>query len=237
MRLRKRGFITLVLLLLVGYFGLQYIHPIQLINKVYPFNKNCPRYIDEFVEKNPQAIDLKTYYQPNENNDPIDLEITDDIPLLIQWDKRWAYTHYGDEIVGTAGCGPTCLSMVTVGLTGNPKYNPRYVAKYAIENGYLEDNKTRWALMERGCHDFGLRALSVPLSNYAMQSQLNAGHPIIASVRPGDFTTTGHFIVITKVKNDQFTVNDPNSYDNSNKTWSYEQLASQIKAMWAYTLL
>ena len=97
----------LVIILLILFIGYTFI------------NKNkCPEYIDEFVQNYPQAKELKTNYQPYENNEPIKISITNDnIPLLIQWDKRWAYTHYGDEIVGTAGCGPTCLSMVAIGLT------------------------------------------------------------------------------------------------------------------------
>ena len=62
---------------------------------------------------------------------------------------------FGDEIVGTAGCGPTSLAMVAIGLTNNTKYNPRYVAKYAIENGYLDGSKTTWSFMEKGCEAFG----------------------------------------------------------------------------------
>lgn len=127
--------------------------------------------------------------------------------------------------------------MVAVGLTGKTTYNPRYVAKYAIKNDFLEGSMTRWALMESGCNEFGLIASAVPLSKNEMFKQLDAGHSIIASLRPGDFTTTGHFIVITKTINDKFLVNDPNSKENSHKQWSYSQLAPQIKAMWAYNTI
>ena len=232
------AFIAFIIIFIFGYLCLQIIPPL-----LYNYNSgaldkvDCPQYINEFVDKNPQAIELKENYQPNENTDPIILDSPNGIPLYIQWDKRWAYTTYGDEIIGTAGCGPTCLSMVAVGLTGKTTYNPRYVAKYAIKNDFLEGSMTRWALMESGCNEFGLIASAVPLSKNEMFKQLEAGHPIIASLRPGDFTTTGHFIVITKTINDKFLVNDPNSKENSHKQWSYSQLAPQIKAMWAYNTI
>ena len=227
MRPKKR---TIILILLVGYFAFQQMKtPDTTTNE-------CPQYINEFIKQNPQAIDLKINYQKEENNEPIDLKINDEIPLFIQWDKRWAYSPYGKEIIGTAGCGPTSLSMVTVGLTNNSKYNPRYVAKYAIKNGYLDGSKTTWSLMEKGCNAFGIKATEVPLDKNMMIKKLNNGNPIICSVRPGDFTSTGHFIVITKAINDQFCVNDPNSRENSQRTWSYKQLAPQIKAMWSYSL-
>lgn len=47
-------------------------------------------------------------------------------------------------------------------------------------------------------------------------------------MRPGDFTTAGHFIVLTKTENGQIKVNDPNSRSRS-KIWNYETLEKQIK--------
>lgn len=234
MKLKKIPvFICFILVLAGGYLCISIITSLLYNNN----NNDCPQYIEEFVKNNPQAKELQINYQNEENDDPIILENSDEIPLFIQWDKRWAYTHYGDEIVGTAGCGPTSLSMVAIGLTGNTDYNPRFIAKYAIENGYLEGSKTTWALMEKGCQAFGLKAASVPLDKNSMINQLKQGNPIICSVKPGDFTTTGHFLVITKTIDDEFCINDPNSKENSQRTWTYERLSRQIKAMWAFSLL
>lgn len=233
MKLKKIPvFICFILVLAIGYLCTQIIPSL-----LYDNNNDCPQYIEEFVKNNPQAKELKTNYQDEENNDPIILETNGEIPLFIQWDKRWAYTHYGDEIVGTAGCGPTSMSMVVVGLTGNTDYNPHFVAKYAIEHGYLDGSKTTWAFMEEGCRAFGLKAASVPLDKNSMINQLEQGNPIICSVRPGDFTTTGHFLVITKTVDGKFCINDPNSKENSQRTWTYERLSSQIKAMWSFSLI
>ncbi len=127
--------------------------------------------------------------------------------------------------------------MVAVGLTGNTDYNPRFVAKYASENGYLEGSKTTWTFMEKGCQAFNLKASAVPLDKNSMINQLNQGNPIICSVKPGDFTTTGHFLVITKTIDGEFYLNDPNNKENSQRSWTYERLASQIKAMWSYSLI
>ena len=234
MKIKKLpAFLAFIIILTVGYLCLQIIPPL-LYNDNSTADTNCPQYIIDFVANNPQAQTLIDHYQATENTDLIDLANPNGIDLYLQWDKRWAYTPYGQEIVGTAGCGPTCLSMVVVGLTGQTEYNPRYIAKYASENNYLDGSMTKWSLMEIGCNYFGLQASSVPLSQDSMTKQLQAGHPIIASMRPGDFTTTGHFIVITKVIDGKFMINDPNSEENSHKAWSYHQLATQIKAMWSY---
>ncbi|MCC8066097.1 MAG: hypothetical protein LIO94_03200, partial [Clostridiales bacterium] len=52
---------------------------------------------------------------------------------------------------------------------------------------------------------------------------------------PGDFTYTGHFIVLTGIDGDgNVTVNDPNSPSNSSKTWSLDILVPQIRSLWIY---
>ena len=59
-----------------------------------------------------------------------------------------------------------------------------------------------------GSH-FGIQGREISLDKDNIQTELESGHPIICAMRPGDFTTTGHFIVITGIKDGQFTVNDP----------------------------
>jgi len=65
---------------------------------------------------------------------------------------------------------------------------------------------------------------------------VEAGNPVILAMGAGDFTTTGHYIVLTGVEDGQFRVNDPNSIENSGKLWSYEQLESQIRNIWEISL-
>ncbi|MDC7280633.1 C39 family peptidase [Butyrivibrio fibrisolvens] len=60
--------------------------------------------------------------------------------------------------------------------------------------------------------------------------------PLICSMTPGDFTKTGHFIVLTGVTDDgQIIVNDPNSPKNSKKHWDVDILVSQMKSIWKYS--
>ena len=60
--------------------------------------------------------------------------------------------------------------------------------------------------------------------------------PIICIMGPGDFTTTGHYIVLTGVQEGKFTVNDPNSRERSTQLWTYEQLEGQIRNIWSINL-
>lgn len=159
------------------------------------------------------------------------------IPLLMQWDEDWGYASYGNGIIGLDGCGPACLSMVLVGLTGKTEWNPEKVARFSEQNGYLDEgsNSTRWTLMSEGAKKLGLEASELPLSEDRMASELSAGHPIICILGPGDFTTDGHFIVLTSYHGGSFTVRDPFSKARSAKQWSYQTLKPQIRNLWVYS--
>lgn len=159
------------------------------------------------------------------------------IPLLMQWDENWGYASYGDGIIALDGCGPTCLSMVAVGLTGNTAQNPKAVADFSQKNGYLDGKTggTLWSLMSDGAGKLGLVSREIPLDENRRGKELSQGHPIICSMRPGDFTTVGHFIVLRGYSDGKFAVNDPNSRIRSGKTWSYETLRPQIRNLWAFS--
>lgn len=158
----------------------------------------------------------------------------DSVPLFIQWDTQWGYAPYGNGIVGLDGCGPTCLSMVAVYYLKDTKLSPDYVARFADKNGYYVDGVgSSWALISEGGKKLGLDVQEIPLDENVIINNLQQGRAIICSVGEGDFTTKGHFIVLTDYNNGEISVNDPNSYINSEKKWSYERLAPQIRNMWA----
>lgn len=159
------------------------------------------------------------------------------IPLLLQWDRRWGYASYGEDSIAISGCAPTALSMVIVGLTGDSSITPYVVSKYAEENGfYLKGTGTSWSLMTTGSSHFGIKGKEIPLSKNNVMNALKSGHPVICSVRKGDFTTLGHFIVLAGIENDKIKVNDPNSKARSNLLWDYDRLEGQIKNLWEFSL-
>lgn len=164
-----------------------------------------------------------------------DTEIQQDFPLLLQWDKRWGYVSYGGSIIGLSGCGPTCLSMVLVSLTGQTDQTPAQVAAFSEANGYyVEGSGTAWALMTEGASRLGLSARELSLDESVMKSALDSGQPVICSMGAGDFTTQGHFILIYGYNEEGFLINDPNCIARSSQPWTFERLRGQIKNLWAY---
>lgn len=159
----------------------------------------------------------------------------EDMPLLMQWDERWGYYQYGDNVMGLTGCGPTSLSMVASYLLEDADLTPLYMADYSIRNGYcVEGFGSSWELMSEGAKDFGLGVSEVPLSENVVKEYLESGNPIICIMGEGDFTDNGHFIVFKGWKDGKIIINDSNSHKNSEKLWSFEDIKYQIKNMWAY---
>ena len=156
-------------------------------------------------------------------------------PLFLQWDKRWGYETYGDFNIALSGCGPTTLAMAAVALTDDNTITPDRVAKYSMTNGYyVEGTGTAWSLMTDGCENFGIKAEEISLDEYVMKNQLDAGKVLICSMREGDFTSVGHFIMIYGYDSHGFYVNDANCIYRSSRIWSYETLKNQIRILWAF---
>lgn len=162
-------------------------------------------------------------------------EKTQKYPLFLQWDKRWGYEAYGDFNIALSGCGPTTLAMAAVALTEDDTITPDKVAKYSMENGYyVEGTGTAWGLMTEGCEEFGIKANELALDENVMKNQLDNGKVIICSMRPGDFTAVGHFVMIYGYDDTGFYINDANCIYRSSRTWSFKELKNQIRILWAF---
>lgn len=203
-------------------------------------DEGYPESLVKLLEKNPETEQFVTNYWKNQDKKPVlDLsgEVTQGvIPLFLQWDERWGYETYGSDFLAVTGCGPTCLSMVRCGLGGDTRWNPLEVAKLAEDEGYYVPGAgSSWDLMTEGAAQLGLIASNVIYDREHILEKLREGTPIICIMGPGDFTTSGHFIVLTGADGDgMVTVCDPNSRRNSEKSWDVETLLPQIKNLWGY---
>lgn len=158
------------------------------------------------------------------------------MPYLYQIDPEWADRAYANDTIAQSGCGPTSLCMVYVYFTGDTSKTPADFCAYAELNGYLEDGLTRWSLMNEGIGFWGLASREIPADAAQVTAELQAGHPIICTVGPGDFTDTGHFMVLTGVNNEgQLLIHDPNSPENSQKPWDMQKVLSQCRNLWAFS--
>lgn len=197
----------------------------EALQWVIDYPEQSARSEEELSAQGLQAVDLKDY------------RIQNHIPVYFQWSEVWGYASYGSENIGMGGCGPTSLSMVATGLTGNTSFTPKYVADMSVNMGYYVDGVgTDWTLMTAGASELGIKfAQLTNWSEDTLKSELSAGHPIICSMGPGDFTNQGHFIVLSGLTEEgKVLINDPNSKINSRKKWDLNTIINQMNAAWSF---
>lgn len=188
----------------------------------------------------PEKLDfvlLEPFVPPDDSGTYAEIKVKKgEIPFLLQYDSRWAFHRYGSSVMGYTACGPTCLSMVAIGLTGNAGYTPAYVSDLAEQSGYYVSGAgTAWSLFTGGASMFGLNGQAVSVDKQTMQECLKKGGALIASMLPGDFTNVGHFIVIHDYDAGGFDIYDPSSVERSRQNWTFSDLQPQIAQLWNLT--
>ena len=159
------------------------------------------------------------------------------MPYLYQIDSEWATRSYAGGTIADSACGPTCMSMVYICLTGKKDRDPAQMATFSEQRGFTESGMTTWAFMTEGARMLGLTSRELPADESIIRAELAAGHPIIVSVSPGDFTEVGHFIVLESA--DAFgriLVRDPNSPERSAQAWDLSRILSQTRNLWAFSV-
>ena len=195
-------------------------YPWEIIG-LYETNPETREFVLNYPFREEVTVDVSTYSRET-------------VPLFLQWDPMWGYEDYGSSCIAVTGCGPTCLAMAGYYLTGDPEMNPKAIAEFAEKNGYYEAGYgSSWTLISKGAEKLGLSAKELPLVKKKITDALEEGHPVILALGKGDFTSSGHYILLTGWNGEAFTVNDPNSPIRSGQLWTYEQLEGQIRNIWA----
>lgn len=171
-------------------------------------------------------------------------------PMLYynQSDVRWAdYLYGGADPMKKYGCGPTAVSMVINSFSPDSMgISPVEIADWASANGeYAPQGGSYHSLIPNALSAHGLTVESVKnRSRETAADLLSTGHILVALMGKGSLTENGHFVLITKLlDNGNVHIADPNSYDNSTKEWSLDQLLSELKGsydgggpLWAVSL-
>mgnify|MGYP002508544130 CR=1 FL=1 len=209
----------------------------SLIEEIYQNHSQYPKELLAALANNPEMADFVSDYPDGDGmtGGITASEKEQEFPLFLQWDRRWGYESYGDSCIGLAGCGPTCLSMVLFYLTRDEMHTPDSIAAYSMKNGYyVEGTGTSWALMEDVPKLYGIKVSSISRTANNMKAVLDNGGIIICAMRKGDFTISGHYIVIYGYDNEGFMVNDPNCVARSGRRWTFSEIETQIKSIWVY---
>lgn len=159
--------------------------------------------------------------------------------------SEWAGMRFGGKNIGSSGCSVTSLAMVISYLKSGANSDgwvyPSDVVKMIAQKNDGNYNKFYVApagqsheIMGAVASYYGLKCSSI--SSQSIVSSVASGKPVIMSCKPGEFTSSGHFIVITGIDADGYLyVNDPAHPVKSYKKYSAAYLASQGKGWWSFS--
>lgn len=209
-------------------------------------------YVIPHAEGNPNVIHF-LYVRAKGGESPETFEYTDEernkaipplgegvtglVPLIMQWDYRWAFNWYGGGPAALTACAPTCMAMIGFGLTGDESINPWQMCQYAENAGYwVPGSGTSWDLVLNAFPNHPISGQKISADQYTISAELSAGHPVLINVGVGKFSAVGHFMILAGQDADgNFILNDPNNLENCSRTWPWEDLSSEITAAWSYT--
>lgn len=201
-----------------------------------PF-RQYPEELIALLDRNPETETFVLEY-PLKKDAVIQVDLSEykgstSVPLFLQWDQQWGYMEYGSGVAGLTACGPVCLSMAAWYLTEDDAFAPDKMIEFATNNGYYSPgNGSSWTLISEGGVKLGFDVTEIPLVESRIIKNLEVDNPIICAMGPGDFTTSGHYIVMIGYENGMIRINDPNSVANSEKLWKYEDIEGQIRNLW-----
>ena len=210
-------------------------------------------YVIEHAEGNPNVIHFLYLYGHNVTS-PESFTYTDEereallpmlgedvkglVPLLMQWDWRWGFDHYGGGPGGLTGCAPTCMAMIGLGLTGDESINPRDMFVYSENAGFwVPGQGTSWSLVTNAFPNHSIYGTQINPDEGTIRAELQAGHPVLINVGIGKFSAVGHFMVLAGLAEDgTFILNDPNNLENCSRTWPWSELSTEVVSAWSYWL-
>lgn len=148
-----------------------------------------------------------------------------------QEDSRWGEKTYGpvDKIQET-GCGPTVLAMAVSSLTDRA-ITPDEMCQWAYENGYCSIGSGSYhGLIGEGLEHFGISNQTTN-NDEVVKAALEGGHPVIALMGEGHFTSGGHFILLCDMDGEgKVSVADPKSVERTQKKWDLNLILEEAKS-------
>lgn len=200
-----------------------------------------PDGVIELLDKNPETVDFVENYPKKKDSKPAKLSVTPcsqaPSPFCCNGMNAGDIPPMVPALSPSAAAVPPAwqwLHPVSIRILPSPLAK---VASFGTQHSYVdEENNTYWSFMREAGASWNLSCYEGLLNETQVSAELSAGHPIICSVGPGNFTQIGHFIVLTGYENGNVTVNDPFSKANSETLWNFSQIKDQIRAMWVYSL-
>lgn len=168
----------------------------------------------------------------------------------LQRDSRWKNHNYSakgeKKTIGSSGCGVAAAAMVIATLKDR-SVTPVTTAEWSMAHGYKALNQGTYysyfvpqlAAYGIACRQLNSSSLYGIPSSPAHTEALNAlqrGDWIIACMGKGNWTSSGHFILVYGYENGSIYVNDPASTAASRLKNTWALFSRQVKTMWSVSV-
>ncbi len=164
----------------------------------------------------------------------------------LQTDPRWAkkdYSAKGEKTtIGASGCGPTAMAMV-LATWADPAVTPETECAWALSHGYKAPNQgtyygyfrpaaMRCGLLCRQLNSASIYGNAKSSLHAKAKEALDTGGLVIACMGPGNWTRSGHYVLVWKIDGDTIYINDPASTKAGRTRGSYALFRQQVKYYW-----
>jgi hypothetical protein len=172
-------------------------------------------------------------------------------PMLYynQADPLWRdYLWGGTDTFHEYGCGPTACAMIANSFgNSTDQITPIAMAEWAVnDHDFARGSGSYNTLIPNSLTAYGLTVVSKQdsISVDTICEELRSGHLLVCLMGPGDFTDSGHFIILTALHEDgTISVADPVSLERTKTSYDPALIVSQLDSgrsngapIWAVSL-
>ena len=164
----------------------------------------------------------------------------------LQTDPRWGsldYSAAGEKTtIAASGCGPAAMAMVRA-TWADRTVTPETECAWALAHGYKAPRSgTYYGYFEPAGRRYGLEVYRLNYTNiygnattaYHAQAKdaLDRGDLVIACMGKGNWTSSGHYVLVYGIDSGTVFINDPASTKAARTKGSYELFKKQVKYYW-----
>ena len=164
----------------------------------------------------------------------------------LQTDPRWGSLDYsapGEKTtIAASGCGPTAMAMV-LATWADAKVTPETECAWALAHGYKAPHQgTYYGYFEEAGRRYGLKTYRLNYSNLygndksayhaQVKDAMDRGELAIACMGKGNWTRSGHYVLVWKVDGNVIFINDPASTKPVRTRGAYSLFKQQVKYYW-----
>lgn len=221
----------------------------EISAKIPAYNKAGGKVLQGLINR--RAAEKELFDRPVISSDHTPAPGKPSVPVIyLQTDPIWKNHNYSargeKKTIGSAGCGVTVAAMV-IASQKDRNVTPVTTAEWSMAHGYKALNQgTYYTYFVPQLLEYGITCTKLNHTNLYGQSTsaahtqalhaLQKGDWVIACMGKGNWTSSGHFILVYQYENGLISINDPASTSAARTRNTWDLFASQVKYLWTVTV-